>query len=306
MKAEKQVHIQPGAVDEGVGIAENPAVTALLEALCGRTMLAAVYNAENVLVFATQTFVQAFAIENLPAPVTFADIILHNATNRCGAVIEHHDPLSFLADTQARRRETPGSRTFATDLQWPLVSDAETLHETGWVTLIGIENTLQKVHERRLETARHAALVEARTDPLTGLSNRRHIVELLETAVKTRISAPLSGGLIAMIDLDRFKEINDRYGHDGGDATLKDFANVCQSILRPVDVVGRVGGEEFLVIFPGLGIVSAARMMAALSDRLCEEPRVDRGAPTRYSFSRGLHQLERSDTPAVALKRPVS
>ncbi len=102
--------------------------------------------------------------------------------------------------------------------------------------------TERKVLERELEH-------QARTDFLTGIPNRRHFLELaeIELARAHRYRRPFS---LLMLDLDMFKDINDRYGHRVGDVTLQKIVEVCRQTLRGVDIVGRLGGEEFGIILP--------------------------------------------------------
>lgn len=90
---------------------------------------------------------------------------------------------------------------------------------------------------------------QAKSDFLTGLANRRHFLELaeLEIARAQRYDNWLS---MLMMDIDFFKNINDSYGHKAGDLVLQKFANVCKNILREVDVIGRMGGEEFAILLP--------------------------------------------------------
>lgn len=102
--------------------------------------------------------------------------------------------------------------------------------------------TDQKAREHQLQTI-------ARTDELTGLLNRKAIFERLkeETAKAIRYDSPLS---FAILDLDHFKQINDRHGHLTGDEVLRDVARLLERSIRDVDIPGRYGGEEFAVIFP--------------------------------------------------------
>ncbi len=102
--------------------------------------------------------------------------------------------------------------------------------------------TERKVLERELEH-------QARTDFLTGIPNRRHFLELaeVELARAHRYRRPFS---LLMLDLDMFKDINDRYGHRVGDLTLQKVVEVCRQTLRGVDIFGRLGGEEFGIILP--------------------------------------------------------
>src|ERR1700720_2955320 len=86
-------------------------------------------------------------------------------------------------------------------------------------------------------------------DALTGCLNRRALMKLAahELARSTRSGMPMT---IVAIDLDHFKEVNDTYGHAGGDATLVSVVELIKNRLRSVDVVARTGGEEFLLLLP--------------------------------------------------------
>lgn len=89
----------------------------------------------------------------------------------------------------------------------------------------------------------------ATTDELTGLLNRRAFLAALdvELARSARSGSPLA---LALVDLDHFKSVNDRFGHAGGDEVLRRFADVARETMRTVDVIGRLGGEEFAVLMP--------------------------------------------------------
>jgi diguanylate cyclase (GGDEF)-like protein len=95
------------------------------------------------------------------------------------------------------------------------------------------------------------------TDDLTGLFNRRHAMCRLEEAwaLVDRYGRPLS---IGMIDIDHFKQINDNYGHDAGDAVLRRIAGILREQTRGTDAVCRVGGDEFLIVFPAQTIEESA------------------------------------------------
>lgn len=100
-----------------------------------------------------------------------------------------------------------------------------------------------------LSTAMETIRGLASRDELTGISNRRHLLEMLALEFKRyqRAQAPFS---IAMIDVDHFKQVNDRYGHQAGDQVLRSIAERVQGSLRNTDCFGRYGGEEFMVILP--------------------------------------------------------
>jgi diguanylate cyclase (GGDEF)-like protein len=123
-----------------------------------------------------------------------------------------------------------------------------------------------------LENARLHAVVEekATSDGLTGLANRRHCEEALraEIARSQRYDLPIA---VILADIDDFKAANDTYGHSFGDLVLQQFAAALGETLRDIDVSGRWGGEEFLIVLPGTtltGAVDAAeRIRAAFADR---------------------------------------
>ena len=104
--------------------------------------------------------------------------------------------------------------------------------------------------EAELSEFNHRLRVMAETDGLTGLDNRRHIEETLQEFFHhaSRLNEPLS---VVMCDLDKFKSVNDTYGHQAGDAVLQQFAAVLKATAREIDRVGRYGGEEFLCLLPG-------------------------------------------------------
>jgi diguanylate cyclase (GGDEF)-like protein len=96
-------------------------------------------------------------------------------------------------------------------------------------------------------------------DGLTGVSNRRHFDQMLAAEILTAQtkSRPLS---LILMDVDHFKAINDKYGHTGGDAILRQVADCISGLIQDPQQVGRVGGEEFAVLWPGAGLSSAAEL----------------------------------------------
>src|SRR5439155_6302983 len=124
-----------------------------------------------------------------------------------------------------------------------------------------------------LDNARLHRIVErqALVDGLTGLANRRQCEETLASEL-ARVER--FGGALALVvaDLDWFKDVNDRYGHPSGDAVLREFAALLQESVRDVDLAGRWGGEEFLLILPGTDLSGGAqvadRIRLALAGRI--------------------------------------
>ena len=121
--------------------------------------------------------------------------------------------------------------------------------------------------------------VQARTDALTGLPNRRAIVETLEDELQRSLREGTSLA-VGMLDIDHFKRVNDECGHAAGDAVLCGLARRMESVLRPYDSVGRFGGEEFLVVAPGV----SGPELGELLERL-------RGAASEAPFTAGGREL---------------
>jgi diguanylate cyclase (GGDEF)-like protein len=156
---------------------------------------------------------------------------------------------------------------------------------------------LYKVYLRRVGEVVHAntelrsqkerAEAESLTDPLTQLPNRRFIDAHArqEIARAMRTVQPLA---LLMIDVDRFKRINDTYGHPKGDEILKAVADSLRSGLRPYDVCGRYGGDEFVVLLSGCTKEMALLRAEALSEALAAQPQaVCDGEPLLMALSIG-------------------
>jgi diguanylate cyclase (GGDEF)-like protein len=114
------------------------------------------------------------------------------------------------------------------------------------------EHAALAIANRRLLTALQGM---ADTDARTGLANIRSFDQLLEDALNARSGDETVA--VLMLDLDHFKEFNDRYGHPSGDEALRAFANILRSCLRPGDIAARYGGEEFAVALPGVDDATA-------------------------------------------------
>lgn len=109
------------------------------------------------------------------------------------------------------------------------------------------------------------------TDPLTGLYNRRGLEELggHEFDRYRRFGHPFS---VTMLDIDHFKQVNDRYGHTVGDLVLKGLAEKCRSVIRQVDILGRYGGEEFVILLPETDLFQAVNLSERLRRLVADTP----------------------------------
>jgi diguanylate cyclase (GGDEF)-like protein len=131
---------------------------------------------------------------------------------------------------------------------------------------------LNKLRARRIALEEREALLERATrDALTGLWNRATILDVLsrELAHAQRAGTQLA---IALIDVDHFKHVNDTYGHPGGDEVLCELAHRLASSIRQNDWLGRYGGEELMVVLPGLPYVGAAGPIERLRECVAELP----------------------------------
>src|ERR1700722_17744090 len=110
-------------------------------------------------------------------------------------------------------------------------------------------------------------------DGLTSLFNRRHFEELAraEWARFQRYGRPLS---LLVIDVDKFKSINDRFGHEAGDLVLKAIADDCNAIRRETDIAARLGGEEFVLLLPETNEAAAAMVAERLRKQIDNHSRV--------------------------------
>ncbi len=145
----------------------------------------------------------------------------------------------------------------------PMLEDFERISFAANLAAIAIEN-----RNAHLELERQAYF-----DYLTGLANRRHFIELAEVEISrfNRYEGELS---LFMFDIDHFKQVNDAHGHNVGDRVLQKIGDTCRKILREVDIVGRIGGEEFAVLLPHTdrerAVVVAERLRMAIAEAKVE------------------------------------
>jgi two-component system cell cycle response regulator len=150
----------------------------------------------------------------------------------------------------------------------------------------------------------HDTLVLAVTDPLTGLYNRRYANNHLESLINRH--QPGGQGLAAMmLDLDRFKSINDNLGHGAGDEVLREFARRLRESVRGIDLVSRIGGEEFLVIMPDILAENAERAAQRVRGAVEEAGFMlkDVAAPLNVTVSIGLAFHRPQETGSALIGR---
>jgi len=204
-----------------------------------------------------------------------AEVLPLNALSHCPAIVrgsiyvtsDAAEPLSVhcpvyptdhgtLACVPLAHGETVG----AVHLFWEQ-PDAFGLEPRASVARIA-EHAALAIANRRLLAALHGM---ANTDARTGLANTRAFDKLLEDALSGR--GPDETIAVLMLDLDHFKDFNDRYGHPSGDEALRTFANILRSCLRDGDIASRYGGEEFAVVLPGVDETTALAVAERIRSR---------------------------------------
>jgi diguanylate cyclase (GGDEF)-like protein/PAS domain S-box-containing protein len=168
--------------------------------------------------------------------------------------------------------------------------------------VVGFQGIMKDVTQQKHDRAELERL--ARFDPLTGLLNRRSIMEKLAEWIShvRRYKGRLS---VAMLDIDHFKRVNDLHGHLVGDRVLADAANMVQQSVRLTDFAGRYGGEEFLVILPRTDAAGAATAAERIRASLQGLPIMNdaRGKPSRVTASIGVAEWRVEDNEDTLVGR---
>ncbi|MDJ0277215.1 diguanylate cyclase [Sphingomonas sp. 2R-10] len=165
-----------------------------------------------------------------------------------------------------------------------------------------VSGTVSMIRDVSHRKSREAELSRAAsTDPLTGLANRR----AFDAALADRIAAPGPGtlaGCVAVFDIDHFKTVNDRFGHDAGDKVLQAFARMARGVMREGDVVARLGGEEFGILFPDTGIDHAHALCERLRTTLAATRLRQGPSIVELTVSAGIAAIDGSDSATAVLR----
>lgn len=234
----------------------NEAFDRLVQAFDRSPVLVALYDQFDRLRYANDAFRAAFFVEPDEEP-TWPEMMRRNHLAGRGTVIQTQDFEGWLTSTQSRRGKI-GFRAYETDLadgRWLWMK--ESVFEDGWMLCIASDVTALHAETRSLRQDRDSALKASYTDELTGVANRRFVMARIEDML--RLSRPDSAqpGCLAVLDIDNFKLINDRYGHQAGDEILRGVAKRINAHIRRSDCFGRIGGEEFLLVMPRSSIDEA-------------------------------------------------
>lgn len=207
------------------------------------------------------TTVLGYKQDELHAYVSNATTHFH--PDDLGAIRSHHEALRHAGDGEVRRLEY---RARHRDGHWVWLAARDTPFERGKDGLVTqIVGIAQDVTARR--AAQEQLTWQANYDALTGLANRHHFWTRLQTVLR-RASIEHSVAALCLLDIDNFKEINDRYGHAAGDEVLEAVGSILRTELRSSDMSGRLGGDEFIFVVPQTDAHEAARLAERILDRL--------------------------------------
>ena len=208
-----------------------------------------------------------------------------DAMDATGALDRLHeaDSTGWSLDEGWRQR-ADGSRYWGSCLIAPLHAPSETDPEDRAYSLV-----IRDVSDRREATEALRRAVAC--DHLTGLANRRALFEACELELQRWRRAPRPLSLV-LIDADHFKRINDTYGHAVGDAVLRHLAAGLSATFRAIDLVARLGGEEFVVMLPGCDEAAATMVARRLCDSIAAHAVAVEGVTVHYTVSVGVATMD--------------
>ncbi len=251
----------------------------------------AALDANDRFVFFNKSFANMFGVYgHLQLGDSFKDMLTHMYKHGVGTKCSSPTLDAWLEEAYTEFRSQP-FRSFELDMvdgRWLLM--LEQVNENGNVVLVGNDITRAKKAELELKAAKEILKQQALTDELTGISNRRHFMQLLQNEFHRARRYQRTSSLV-VVDIDFFKKINDSLGHPAGDEVLRHFAAFLQAQLRKQDSVGRLGGEEFALLLPETSASEAVCMIERVQKEL-RSATLDTIAPDfHYTFSAGVAEL---------------
>ena len=170
------------------------------------------------------------------------------------------------------------------------------------LTDLRVRTEEKRAEMERLQQELDRVSTQARHDPLTGSLNRKGLDEVIEREIARaqRTETPLC---VSLLDVDNFKQINDRLGHESGDAALVHLATVVREVMRPQDMLARYGGEEFVIVLPDTALDQGVEAMQRLQRELTTRFFLRNNEKILITFSAGVAQLTSTETATEAIHR---
>ncbi len=239
------------------------------------------------LVRANELFYECFEV----TPAEFAQstvLSFYQHTKDRERMFAQLDKLGVLSDFECEM-QTYSGKPF-----WAQFSVTRVNLESGPGVFAAIKDISGRKHKEQL--LEH----QASTDPLTGAYNRRGFEQLAQGLLVNQRVQTLS---VAILDLDKFKLLNDTYGHSAGDKVLKQFTQSLQSHLRDDDILGRIGGEEFAIILSGVGLKQAEKVMQRITALTEKTPVPWQEEQITFTVSIGIAQRGEMESLEAMIKR---
>ncbi|AHK00864.1 MULTISPECIES: sensor domain-containing diguanylate cyclase [Rhizobium/Agrobacterium group] len=259
----------------------------------------ALFDGSDELRFANAAFREALGMAPDGFP-NWMELMRGGYRSSTGTAVETTDFELWLRSARTRRGKLP-YRTIETSLndgRWMLTT--ETTLPGGWMLCVVTDVSELGIQLRDLRQERDRALKSALSDELTGLGNRRYAMDILNQMLGPNKAQALA---VIIMDIDHFKAVNDRFGHACGDLVLKDFATRLSAAIGRDDLVGRIGGEEFLLVLSGSRMLSAESTMQKLLATLTEASPLSDVPDFRYSCSAGIAFADPGESASDVLRR---
>ena len=258
----------------------------------------AVIDKDDRFLYCNPTFISMFSLDDYsPIGRTHDELLAWIYTHRIGSGKGTATLEEWMAQVNSlyRVHTYHTSEVDLIDGRWVLV--AQQLYRSGNIVTVCTDITPSK----EAELALHVAYAElehlAMTDELTGVPNRRHFLAQLESERQRALRYKHHASL-AMLDLDHFKQVNDRHGHPAGDEVLKHFADLLRRHMRSEDVVGRLGGEEFALLMPETAPSGALTVLERIRHELAKAQLEFVAPGFGYTFSAGVAELALTESSA--------
>ncbi|SDJ67316.1 diguanylate cyclase (GGDEF) domain-containing protein [Actinopolyspora mzabensis] len=253
-----------------------------------------------------ETIIIAIALarcyDSAERPDEATKVLFETRQRVCEDISEPSLRISLVREYARRARLDPDNAAVAVE------EYAQELESELWTMRASRSATLMaRLDRQRLNRQHHAITRQAMHDPLTGLPNRRALDAKLESMLREPESQPLS---VALVDLDGFKEVNDQLSHAEGDEVLRVIARTLSDTLRADDLVSRYGGDEFVVLLPGVELEAAesaltrtVNAVSRLPGSLSRGVTLSIGVVAMLPQESGSEVLARSDTAMYQSKR---